>query len=115
MEKQGRNEIMLKSLNIHLVNLCVSTGKSSQHTGLFLLMHARAGYTLACLSGLSQGFRGEKILDGGGEKEERSFYPFALPPFRFSLFLSSRNASYSGWVHIIIILILTRVSQFALK
>ena len=115
MEKQGRNEIMLKSLNNHLVNLCVPAGKSSQHTGLFVLMHARAGYTLACLSGLSWRFRGEEILDGGVEKEERSFYLSALPSFRFSLFLSSRNASYSGWVHIIIILILTRVSQFASK
>ena len=53
MEKQGRNEIMLKSLSNHLVNLCVSAAKSSQHTGLFVLMHARAGDTLACLSGPS--------------------------------------------------------------
>ena len=53
MEKQGRNEIMLKSLNNHLVNVCVSAGKSSRHTGLFVLMHARSGYKLACLSGLS--------------------------------------------------------------
>ena len=51
-------------------------------------MHTRAGYTLAYVSGLPQGLWGEEILDGGGGKEERSFYPFALSPFRFSLLLS---------------------------
>ena len=35
------------------------------------------------------------------EEEERSFSPFVLSSFHFSFLLSPRNASYSGYVHII--------------
>ena len=50
-------------------------------------MHARAGYTLAYVSGLPQGLRGEEILDGGEGKEEKSFSPFVLSSFYFSFLL----------------------------
>ena len=40
------------------------------HIGLFVSMHDRTGYTLAYVSRLPQGLRGEEILDGGGGKRK---------------------------------------------
>ena len=44
----------------------------------------------------------------GEEEEERIFSPFVLSSFHFSFLFSPRNASYSGYVHIIRDLKVTR-------